>query len=456
MLLLAKILATAWLSISVFNSIKVAGKLSLEKIGFEPRTVVGRAMQVMRHKAEEKGLVFTNSFCDIKLAQVLIGDPYRLNQVLLNLISNAIKFTEKGSVDIACSVIEETETDQQVRAIVRDTGIGMDEAFVQKLFQKFSQEDDSVTRKYGGTGLGMSICKELIEMMGGKIYVESDKGLGTAVIFDISFQKGVLDDLPKIDEVNTDVRILVDKCILIADDNSMNRLVASAMLKNYGCKLVEAVDGIDALNKITEHNPDIVLMDVQMPQMDGLEATQIIRATISKELPVIALTALAIKGDEDKCKAAGMNDYLTKPFEESQLINMLSKWLGGRQIEVQTKTELVLTPLALFSLSKIEALANGDQNFVNEMIDIFIEQSTLSMKQMTAAFEIGDLSTIKKVAHRLKPSIDNMCIHSLKQEIRDLEIDAETLYSNNSLKHKLENFELILFRILADLKEQKI
>jgi PAS domain S-box-containing protein len=432
-----------------------AGKLSLEKIGFEPRTIIGRAMKVMKHKAEERGLAFTNSFFDTKISDVLIGDPYRLNQILLNLISNAIKFTEKGSVNITCSVIEETDTSQKVRTIVKDTGIGMEEAFVQKLFQKFSQEDESVTRKYGGTGLGMSISKDLVEMMGGKIYVESAKGEGTAVSFEISFTKGTLEDLPKTHDLNTDVKILVGKCILIADDNKMNRMVAGAVLKNYGCKLIEAVDGADALEKVKEHNPDIVLMDVQMPEMDGLEATKIIRAEISSELPIIALTALAIRGDDDKCKAAGMNDYLTKPYEESQLINMLSKWLGTKQIKEQNEIKPMVSPQSLFSLAKIEALARDNPDFVDEIVDIFIEQAILSMQQMRAAFEIGDLTTVKKVAHRLRASIDNMCIDSLKQEIRDLETDADRLFANNLLYPKLENMDLVLSRIVAYLQEHR-
>jgi len=432
-----------------------AGKLSMEKIGFEPRTVVDSAMQVMKHKAEEKGLAFTNSFYDSKLADVLIGDPYRLNQILLNLISNAIKFTEKGLVNITCSLVEETERSQQIMVIVKDTGIGMEESFAQKLFQKFSQEDESVTRKYGGTGLGMSICKELVEMMGGKIYVESTKDKGTSVIVEISFNKGTIADLPQKEIVNTNVHALAGKCILVVDDNKMNRLVAGAMLKNYGCKLVYAIDGADALQKIKEHQPDIVLMDVQMPVMDGIEATRIIRRNISASLPVIALTALAIKGDEQKCRDAGMNDYLTKPFEESQLVSILSKWLVGNEASHQNKLEKELPANPVFSLSTIEALAQGDPDFVGEMIDLFIEQSAVSIQQMKTAFEKGDIPTIKKVAHRFKPSIDNMCIDTLKKEIRELEADAAILFANKSLQHKLENMEVVLLNVIIQLQEKK-
>ncbi len=432
-----------------------AGKLSLEKIGFEPREIVGRAMQVMKHKADEKGLAFTNSFCDSKLNPVLLGDPFRLNQILLNLISNAIKFTEKGSVDISCRVLEDTVSQQKIKATVKDTGIGMDEIFAQKLFQKFSQEDESVTRKYGGTGLGMSICKELVDLMGGKIYVESRKGEGTAVIFEITFDKGTLTDLPQKSTIKTDTHIIAGKKILIADDNKMNRLVAGAMLKNYNPLLLQAVNGADALEKIKEHQPDIVLMDVQMPELDGIEATKIIRNTISKTLPVIALTALAIKGDEQKCKDAGMSDYLSKPFEETQLVNMVSKWLGGQE-EIENNTALNEIPdQPLFNLSKIEDLAQGDPTFVDEMIDVFIEQAALSVQQMKTAFEKGDAVVIKKIAHRLKPSIDNMCIDILKSEIREIEAEAEVLYANKGLQPKLAYMESVLGNIITQLKKIK-
>ncbi len=432
-----------------------AGKLSLEKIGFAPREIIDRSMQVMKHKAEENGLAFTNSFCDSKLVPVLLGDPFRLNQVLLNLISNAIKFTEKGCVDISCTVIEDTISQQKVQVCVKDTGIGMDDGFAQKLFQKFSQEDDSVTRKYGGTGLGMSICKELVEMMGGEIYVESEKGRGTSVTFEIIFEKGTSADLPQKSIIKTDTNVIAGKKILIADDNKMNRMVAGAMLKNYGPVLIQAIDGVDAIEKIKAHQPDLVLMDVQMPEMDGIEATKIIRNTISKHLPIIALTALAIKGDEQKCKDAGMSDYLSKPFEEIQLLNLVSKLLGG-QAEIQKSTPVNQLPArALFSLKKIEELAQGDALFVAEMIDVFIEQVQLSLVQMKQALEKGDITTVKKVAHRMKPSIDNMCIESLHKEIRELETSSEKLYSDNILETKLNHVASILTTIVTQLKSKR-
>jgi PAS domain S-box-containing protein len=400
-----------------------AGKLSIEQIGFEPKMIVNRAMQVMMHRAEEKGLALTNSYCDSMLSPVLIGDPYRLNQVLLNLLSNAIKFTEKGSVDITCKIINETNLDQTVEVSVADTGIGMDDLFLKNLFQKFSQEDESITRKFGGTGLGMSICKELIELMGGTIEVKSKKEAGTTVGFTIMFRKGTSGDLAVKETETFNTNILAGKKILVTDDNEMNRLVASTVLKTYGAEIEEAHNGRDAINKLHSQNYDIILMDVQMPVMDGMEATEEIRKTISKSVPIIALTAYAIKGDDAKFIKAGMNDYLSKPFEENQLLKVVAKWLKK---EIQAKEDIKVTAASngLYDLTKLEAIARGNTSFVNKMVNLFKEQAPATMLEIEEAYAQQNFEKVGKLAHRLKPSIDNMGISSLKETIRDMETNA--------------------------------
>lgn len=309
-----------------------AGKLQLENIGFAPKDVVSRAMQVLMHKAEEKGLYLTHSKCTENLSPVLMGDPYRLNQVLLNLISNAIKFTEKGGVDICCGIVKETTATQTLCISIQDTGIGMDEAFVNNLFDKFSQEDVSVTRQYGGTGLGMSICKDLIGLMGGEIRVESKKGTGTKVSFIVEFTKGNTSNLPAKETACITKEVLAGRKILVVDDNKMNRLVAKTILSNYGAVVTEAVNGSEAIEMLLNADIEVVLMDIQMPVMGGVEATRIIRDNISKSLPVIALTANAIKGDNEKYIEGGMNAYLSKPFKEMDLLNIVASWVNKEKV----------------------------------------------------------------------------------------------------------------------------
>lgn len=439
-----------------------AGKLSVEKIGFKPRAVLNRVLQVMMHKAEEKGLTLVTKSCDTKLAQVLIGDPYRLNQIILNLVSNAVKFTEKGSVNISCKVLCDTKNTQLVRLTVKDTGVGMDDSFKEKIFQKFSQEDESVTRKHGGTGLGMSIAKELVELMGGKIFIESEKGEGTKVYFDIEFEVGSQEDLVQKSAVPVDTDIIKDKVILVADDNKMNRVVAGAILKNYHCQIIYAENGLEAVNLTKTHNPDIILMDVQMPEMDGLQATERIRNTISESVPIIALTALAIKGDKEKCKKAGMNEYLSKPFDENDLINKICKCIGKTGISKNQKMEKLEkleesdesneSFVSLFSLSKLENIAQGDKAFVEEMVGVFIEQANLSIHQIKDAETQGDIDSIKKIAHRLKPAIDNLSIEPLRPLIREIEKDADVLNKKEKLSQKLELLVDTLVEVVTQLK----
>lgn len=401
-----------------------AGKLTVEKIGFEPRKVVANAMQVLLHKAEEKGLKLTNFFFDPEIAPILIGDPYRINQVLLNLISNAIKFTEKGSVDVACEVLADSSITQQIRVSVSDTGIGMDKDFVNRLFDKFSQEYESVTRKYGGTGLGMSICKELVELMGGTLVVQSEKGRGTTVQFVLECQKGTGTDMPKNLATEFTGDFLQGRKILITDDNDMNRLVASTILNHYGVHTIEAVNGEQAVLMIRENNPDLVLMDIQMPVMNGYEATMQVRKT-GNQVPIIALTANAIKGENEKCIAAGMNDYIAKPFQEEDLLKIIAHWLQS----APAKAEPVLGQVKgvtsgvdiKYDLSALDNISRGNQEFINKMIQLFIELAPTSVLEIKEAYRQNDLEKVKKTAHRLKPSIDNISLQPLKKTIREIE-----------------------------------
>jgi two-component system, sensor histidine kinase len=309
-----------------------AGKLSMEHIGFELSLVIKRAVQVLSHKAEEKGLELIIKTIDPCISPVLLGDPFRLNQVLLNLISNSIKFTEKGRVEIECTLAEDNMNRQKILIVVSDTGIGMSKNYLDQLFQVFSQEDNSVTRKYGGTGLGLNITKQLVELMGGKISIKTEKGEGTVVALELFLDKGNKQDLEQKQVERKSVSILKNKKILVVDDNAFNRLLTSTILKNYEMKIDEAVNGRQAIDKIKENNYAVVLMDIQMPEIDGIEATEIIRSEIDPHLPIIALTANAFRSDAEKCLAAGMNDFLSKPFREEQLVQAIARILEQEKI----------------------------------------------------------------------------------------------------------------------------
>lgn len=432
-----------------------SGKLSIEKIGFEPQKVINKVMQVLQHRAEEKGLIFTNSFYDYQLSKVLIGDPYRLEQVLLNLLSNAIKFTFKGSVDTTFKVISDFQETQVIDITVKDTGIGMDEAFIEKLFDKFSQEDESVTRKYGGTGLGMSICKELVELMGGEIVVFSKKNEGTTVTIRLQMDKSSESELPQKEIFETDTSLLLDKNVLVTDDNEINRLLASTILSNYGAKIFEARNGLEAIEIIKQQNIDVVLMDLQMPVLDGLEATQIIRKTINTTLPIIALTAYALKGDNQKCFDVGMNDYLSKPFQENQLIQVVTKWLSknkvlNEQFYIDTQTQ---NAQPLYNLAQIIEISRGSASFIDKMVDLFISQSSISIQEMKLAFQEQDFDKMKKIAHRMKPAIFNMGI-KLDKEIEVIEEFSKNSQTAEKLQNVLYKVENTIDQVIKQLQSR--
>lgn len=371
---------------------------------------------------------------DEKTSPVLIGDPYRLNQILLNILNNAIKFTERGKVDIRLTVLNDGRVTQTIQVDIEDTGIGMDESFKDSLFEKFSQEEASVTRQYGGTGLGMSICKQLIELMDGEIFVSSTKNVGTTISFVLKLPKGEAQDLPSKEEFIADDSMLAGLKILVVDDNEINRLVATTILNNYGALTEEASNGIEALEFLKGEMVDLVLMDIQMPVMNGYDAAKILRKEISATVPIIALTANAIKGDNMKCLEAGMNDYIAKPFKEEDLLKMIANML---KTNVSLKTKVtqaaVNAPASYYDLAEIKNISRGNEAFVQKMVKMFAEQMPKHIEELQMKYEEKDLDAVGEIAHRIKPTIDNMGINNSKKWIREIERMAKAGEDNEVL-----------------------
>ncbi len=431
-----------------------AGKLALERIGFELRTVVEHAFQMLSQKATEKGLHLRIAHFDESISRVLIGDPYRINQILLNLVGNSIKFTESGHVEVNCRLVDQTETVQTISVEVRDTGIGMDKEFIRHLFDKFEQEDASITRQYGGTGLGMSICKQLIELMGGSIRADSVKGSGTTVTFTVQFVTGSVENIPAREVAHFDTGLLKGKRILVVDDNEMNRIVATTILNNFQAVTLEAGNGREAIELLKEAQPDLVLMDVQMPVMDGIEATRIIRSGISASIPIIALTANAIKGDNDKCIEAGMNDYISKPFKEEELVKSITRWLGATDwTPAMTETETVISTKP-YDLTGIRNISRGNDAFVVKLVRLFVEQTPPIVSDIMERHAAGDLATMGALAHKLKPSIDNLGIMDLKETIREIERAGKSATGNENLPAHLQQLSSVMHVVISSLNQE--
>jgi CheY-like chemotaxis protein/HPt (histidine-containing phosphotransfer) domain-containing protein len=301
----------------------------------------------------------------------------------------------------------------------------MDEKFRNSLFEKFSQEDASVTRQYGGTGLGMSICRQLIELMDGEIFVESEKGSGTTMSFVVTFPKGRTEDLPSKEIFVADEKMLVGKKILVVDDNEMNRLLATTILGNYGAETFEAENGLESVEYLAANTVDLVLMDIQMPVMNGFDAAKHIRENISKTLPMIALTANAIKGDNEKCLEAGLNSYLAKPFKEEDLMKMIAGMLNTHpSLNTQKKVTAVDTEEpepVLYDITEIRTISRGNEGFISKMLKMFVEQIPVHLQDMLEKCEGQQYITVGEIAHRIKPTIDNMGIVASKTVIREIE-----------------------------------
>ncbi|AKD04961.1 PAS domain S-box protein [Pontibacter korlensis] len=308
-----------------------AGKMHLEQIPFSVSEVVAVAFDAQKYKAEEKGLNYVLNPLPAT-GSVLVGDPYRLQQVLLNLLNNAIKFTDRGAVSLSTRVLEETDQAMTIEFMISDTGIGIPANKWETIFEGFTQASSSTTRKYGGTGLGLNICKSLVEMQGGRIWIESEENTGSTFHFILSYAKSV--GVPESEEQQElDYSKLSHLRVLLTEDNEINVLLAEMILSGWGATVDVAFNGEEAVALATKNEYDVVLMDVQMPIMDGVEATRIIRQLPDPnkaEVPIIALTANAIQGDAEKYLQVGMDGYVSKPFEEDKLFMAINRLVHRR------------------------------------------------------------------------------------------------------------------------------
>jgi CheY-like chemotaxis protein len=293
--------------------------------------------------------------------------------------------------------------------------------------------------------------------MGGFISVETQKGKGTTVSVVLELEKGMLSSLDPTEPISYKKIRLAGKKVLVADDNDMNQLLAKTILSNAGIDVVEANNGVEVLQRLKNDSFDLVLMDVQMPEMDGIQATKIIRHGINKEIPIIALTAMAFKDDEQLCAEAGMNDYLSKPFVENQLLSIVAKWTVGKEDARQIRDDIPRLDEAgdgkLYDLSNLREIARGDQVFVDKMVRLFIEESSNAVKQMLLAYVQTDWGRIQKIAHRLKPSVENMGIYTLRDDILELETKAAEYQVCDRLSDLIGHFQKVIEDVVVQLQQ---
>lgn len=393
-----------------------AQKLDIESLDFDVASGVESVVSLMRGLAENKGLQLITRI-DAELPKRLMGDPGRLRQILLNLVSNAIKFTLRGHVEVAVKVLSDDGRQVRLRFVVRDTGIGLNEEAKSRVFEAFTQADNSTTRKFGGSGLGLSIAMQLVQLMDGEIGVDSQIAQGSTFWFELSLahaQAAIeaphalpLEQAQGIEVPTGTLRVLV------AEDNLVNQQVALCMLELEGCSADLAADGDEALAAVQRKDYDLILMDIHMPNMDGLEATRKIRAWEAAtqrvaSVPILALTASVMADDRDKCVAAGMNDFLSKPISREALSGAIARYM--RQCATQTgpvhepgavQTALVFDPSLLAALAKFDP---DNAEFGPGMLSLYMSEARLALEAMKHACACADETTVCRKVHNLKSS----------------------------------------------------
>ena len=300
------------------------GEMKLQLNPFNLYSLSNAIESIFTPNAEEKGLNFNYSISD-NISNTLIGDDLRVRQVLINLIGNSIKFTDTGYVSLNVILLKENEETQTISFEIKDSGIGMSEEFINHIFDKFSQEANKANRKYAGTGLGMAICRDLLALMNSQLKIESLRGRGTTISFEIDFKKSTNNSVLPLNKISTlELNNIGGKKVLLVEDNKINRLIAGKSLEIMGCTFEEAINGIEAIEILKIKSFDLILMDIQMPDMDGVEATKIIRNEMKITTPIVALTANVFKQDLDSYIAVGMNDFIIKPFDEENFFEKVS------------------------------------------------------------------------------------------------------------------------------------
>jgi len=460
-----KVIINDILDVSAIES----GKLKFEQIGFKIDYQVVNVVQSFEMQAKEKGITIRHEISD-EARIVLLGDPVRLNQILMNLIGNALKFTFAGEILVDVKVAKKQKSKLFVAFSVKDSGIGIPKEKLDVIFESFRQADESVTRRFGGTGLGLTICKQLTELQGGTIEVESEEGKGTAFKFTIPYEMGTNADLvsvknnePSGSKSGTGYEQLTGLYVLLVEDNDINRIYAKNTAQKWGCRVDIAENGLIAVEKVRRNNYDIILMDIQMPVMDGFEATKSIRNKFEgpkANVPIIALTANAIKGDNEKCIEAGMNDYISKPFAPRDLYNVLRRYVKTaetiepqRAIEETASVDTTATE-AYTDLSYLKSVCDGDEGFIVDMVSSFVADAPHILKEMQEHKSKRKWKLVGKLAHKLKPSVQFMGIHSVEATVKAIESDA--FHSNNlgELPGKIEELTKILSLAIPELAQK--
>ncbi|OIR05688.1 autoinducer 2 sensor kinase/phosphatase LuxQ [mine drainage metagenome] len=389
-----------------------AGKMVFEQTPFKMSASISAMLHLFETKIQEKNLVLIKEY-DKNIPEVLVGDPVRLHQIILNLLSNAVKFTSHGTITVNIHLLKEDEEMATVEFSVTDTGMGISENKLEKIFENFQQASSTTSRLYGGTGLGLAIVKQLVEPQGGHISVKSKVGEGSTFSFALSFQKTKFKAEAETEILELDSEIKNIK-VLVVEDMALNQLLMKTLLDDFGFERDIASNGKIAIEKLEAKTYDIILMDLQMPEMNGFEATDYIRNKLNSKIPIIALTADVTTADLAKCKAVGMNDYIAKPVDERILYSKIIGLVKKPSVIKYNENKVADQPgtTRCINLDYLTHRTKSDPALMMEMISLYLEQTPPLVSVMNVSLENKDWSALYAAVHKMIPSFSIMGINS--------------------------------------------
>lgn len=429
-----------------------SGMVNVEVIPFTIALLADSIRTMMLPAAAEKELTLTVTI-DPTLPDVVLGDPTRLTQILLNLLSNAIKFTQQGTVTLGIEKRNQTSDTVRIRITVMDTGIGMTPEVLPHIFTRFRQANNTITRHYGGTGLGLSIVKSLVELQGGWIRVVSEPGLGSCFTLEISYLIGQGPAGQPTGEDTTNWEPTGHQLsILVVDDNLMNQKLALGILKRLGYTAQVADNGQEAIDLIMKTDFDLILMDIQMPIMDGYSATHQIRTVLNRKTPIIAMTAHALASEREKCLQAGMTDFLSKPFLPGDLQQLIQEYVPGPAVGVTAAEPAIVGPVGSFLLNPLIEAVGGDRQLAVSLLNLFLEQTPPQLQALREALETGDVTPISRIVHMQKATVQLLGLTEAKEQLQRLESHISTNPASPEIALMTRNYISLIERALPAIR----
>ena len=435
-----------------------SGKISLENLAFDLESRIEKSVETFTHRAAEKGLKL-QFVSDLPIDFTVVGDPHRLTQVVNNLLGNAIKFTNSGKIGLKIKIARKKNDLVWIELSISDTGIGINQDNLEHIFDPYSQGGKEIVRLYGGTGLGLSICKSIVEMQGGSISVESTHGVGSTFTIQIPFTQNAKESIQepeKANEIDRSNGSLAGVKILAAEDVEINRFMLEHLLNSWGCEVTLVNDGNAAVEEFLKNKYDLILMDIQMPGKDGIEATKDILGLHNYNgTPIIALTANALLGDAKKYLSMGFAHCITKPFDEQNLNAILFNTLHKRKMTINDQAGIVNFNEPLYSLNHLNLISNGKKEFVDKMIALFVNDTPNYLTELQIAYEENDVIAFSKHLHKLKPSLAHFELHSVSAMATKMQsiIKEQGLEFPN--KKMVQEFVSTIELCISDLKKSQ-